>query len=137
MSGNSTNQKLPPVSDSYLAAPQGFLAATAAKSLFVFCDEHLAAAGEYLLMKDGINERPAWVRTGSQKVFLYWTPRGGGRWIFATEAADKASDSTPGLLLRNMQMALNLLPEEVMQSKWSKDDWGPTSTFFKISFVRG
>lgn len=114
-----------------VAKPEPFLAACAPQRLFVSSDAAPEVAGEYRMLQEGANGRPAFKATGSRAVFLLWTSREGGCWIFAPDLGTEA------IFARSLQLAWTALPDELMAGSWTRGAWGARGVGLRIVILRG
>eukprot|EP00747_Dinoflagellata_sp_TGD_P021571 gnl/TRDRNA2_/TRDRNA2_128575_c0_seq1.p1 gnl/TRDRNA2_/TRDRNA2_128575_c0~~gnl/TRDRNA2_/TRDRNA2_128575_c0_seq1.p1 ORF type:complete len:467 (+),score=113.67 gnl/TRDRNA2_/TRDRNA2_128575_c0_seq1:168-1403(+) len=105
----------------------------AADKLFATTVDIPELAGEYDLIEGGLEGRPAYKHRSSQSmIFLFWSPRDGGTWVFAPTLGD-----TDAARARSLQDAWTALPDELMASSWVKGGWTADATRMRICIVRG
>jgi len=73
--------------------------------------------GEYHRIESLWQGRSAFVKCQGDKVYLVWSPRQAGHWIFTTDPSGE------DILARSLQASLTSTPEELMSRSWTMAPW--------------
>eukprot|EP00434_Breviolum_minutum_P042259 symbB.v1.2.037607.t1/scaffold5600.1/size25446/2 len=73
--------------------------------------------GEYHRIESLWQGRFAFVKCQGDKVYLVWSPRQAGHWIFTTDPSGE------DILARSLQASLTSTPEELMSRSWTMAPW--------------
>jgi len=73
--------------------------------------------GEYHRIESLWQGRFAFVKCQGDKVYLVWSPRQAGHWIFTTDPTGE------DILARSLQASLTSTPEELMSRSWTMAPW--------------